>query len=215
MFNAIPQSLYLRERPGSHCIGGWVGPRARLDGCGKSGRLTRSRTSDRPALSEPLYRLSYPGSKQLTVMYLISNTYASYACCWRKYSVSTVYAPIRSTDPDCLRRYIILFPSFFHYSLATYGLIWIIRKPDIRYCTVVTIYSISLWVLQYYCRSQWPRGVKRRSAASRLLRLWVRIPPGEWMFVFSVVCCQVEVSEMSWSLAQRSLTDCGVSLCVI
>ena len=24
------------ERPGTHCIGGWVGPRAGLDGCGKS-----------------------------------------------------------------------------------------------------------------------------------------------------------------------------------
>jgi hypothetical protein len=25
-----------RERPGTHCMGGWVGPRASLDGCGKS-----------------------------------------------------------------------------------------------------------------------------------------------------------------------------------
>jgi len=24
------------ERPGTHCIGGWVGPRAGLDRCGKS-----------------------------------------------------------------------------------------------------------------------------------------------------------------------------------
>ena len=43
-------------------------------------------------------------------------------------------------------------------------------------------------------RSQWPRGLRRRSSAARLLRLWVRIPPGAWMFVVSVVCCQVEVS---------------------
>jgi len=35
------------------------------------------------------------------------------------------------------------------------------------------------------CRSQWPRGLRRRSAATRLLRSWVRIPPGAWMFV----CC--------------------------
>jgi hypothetical protein len=27
----------------------------------------------------------------------------------------------------------------------------------------------------------------------------------------SVVCCQVEVSATSWSLVQRSPTDCGVS----
>jgi hypothetical protein len=29
-----------RERPGTHCTGGWVGPRAGLDRCGKS-RLHR------------------------------------------------------------------------------------------------------------------------------------------------------------------------------
>jgi hypothetical protein len=31
----------------------------------------------------------------------------------------------------------------------------------------------------------------------------------------SVVCCQVEVSATSWSLVQRSPTECGVSKCVI
>jgi hypothetical protein len=32
----------------------------------------------------------------------------------------------------------------------------------------------------------------------------------------SVVCCQVEVSATSWSLVQRSPTDCGVfKVCVI
>jgi len=34
--NSQPWSLYLRESPGTYCIGGWVGPRACLDGCGKS-----------------------------------------------------------------------------------------------------------------------------------------------------------------------------------
>ena len=29
-------ALYPRERPGTHCSGGWVGPRADLDRCGKS-----------------------------------------------------------------------------------------------------------------------------------------------------------------------------------
>jgi hypothetical protein len=67
-----------------------------------------------------------------------------------------------------------------------------------------------------YTRYQWPRGLRRRSAGSRLLRLWVRITPGTWMF-FCCVClyCQVEVSATSWSLVQRSPTDCGASLCVI
>ena len=35
-------------------------------------------------------------------------------------------------------------------------------------------------------RSQWPRGLRRRSLAACLLRLWVRIPPGTWMSV----CCE-------------------------
>ena len=37
-------------------------------------------------------------------------------------------------------------------------------------------------------RSQWPRGLRRRSAAASLLRWWVRIPPGAWMFVCSECC---------------------------
>jgi len=34
--NATPLLLYPRKRPNTHCIGGRVGPRADLDGCGKS-----------------------------------------------------------------------------------------------------------------------------------------------------------------------------------
>ena len=41
----------------------------------------------------------------------------------------------------------------------------------------------------YTSRSQWPRGLRRRSAAARVLRSWVRIPPGAWMFV----CCECRV----------------------
>ena len=37
-----------------------------------------------------------------------------------------------------------------------------------------------------FCRFQRPRGLRRRSAAALLLRSWVRIPPGAWMFV----CCE-------------------------
>jgi len=29
-------ALSLGKRPGTHCIGGWMGPRGGLDGCGKS-----------------------------------------------------------------------------------------------------------------------------------------------------------------------------------
>jgi len=34
--NATPRPLYPRERHGTYCIGGWVGPRAGLDRCGNS-----------------------------------------------------------------------------------------------------------------------------------------------------------------------------------
>ena len=45
---------------------------------------------------------------------------------------------------------------------------------------------------QYYIcgRSQWPRGLRRRSAASRLLGLRVRIPSGTWISV-SCECCEL------------------------
>ena len=37
-------------------------------------------------------------------------------------------------------------------------------------------------------RSRWPRGLKRGSAAARLLGLLVRIPPGTWMSLSSECC---------------------------
>jgi len=46
-------------------------------------------------------------------------------------------------------------------------------------------------------RSQWPHGLRRRFAAARLLRLWIRIPPGAWMSV----CCECCV------LSGRGLCD--------
>ena len=56
----------------------------------------------------------------------------------------------------------------------------------------------SLWtVINKESRSQWPRGLRRRSAAARLLRTWVRIPPGAWIFV----CCECRV------LSGRGLCD--------
>jgi hypothetical protein len=58
------------ERPGTHCVGGWVSPRAGLEGCEKS-RPHRDPIPDGPARSESLYRLSYPGP-QLTVNKLIN-----------------------------------------------------------------------------------------------------------------------------------------------
>ena len=49
----------------------------------------------------------------------------------------------------------------------------------------------------HLCRSQWPRVLKRRSAAARLLRTWARIPPEAWMSV----CCEC------CALSDRGLCD--------
>jgi len=63
----------------------------------------------------------------------------------------------------------------------------------LRHNTTKSLPTPALW---FVCgRSQWPRGLMRRSAAARLLRFWVRNPPGlGCLSVVSVVCCQVEVS---------------------
>jgi len=39
------------------------------------------------------------------------------------------------------------------------------------------------YVLDKGRRYQWPGGLRRRPAADRLHRLWVRIPPIAWLFV--------------------------------
>ena len=41
-------------------------------------------------------------------------------------------------------------------------------------------------------RSQWPCGLRRGSAAVRSLGLWVRIPPGAWMFVLCLLDGNIE-----------------------
>ena len=55
-------------------------------------------------------------------------------------------------------------------------------------------------------RSGGARGLRRGSSASRLLGMRVRIPPGAWMSLVNVACCQVEVSATSRSLVQRCPT---------
>ena len=66
-------------------------------------------------------------------------------------------------------------------------------------CGVIHYVDYEFQVLDFTkSRSQWPRGLRRRPAAVRLLGLRVRIPPGDgWLYVVSVVCCQVEVSATS------------------
>jgi hypothetical protein len=81
--------------------------------------------------------------------------------------------------------------------------------PNIYYLILITLFSditahiafeISIFNFIVLCesdpyistyikpdgRSQRPRGLRCRSAAARVLRSWVRIPPGTWIFV----CCE-------------------------
>ena len=67
----------------------------------------------------------------------------------------------------------------------------IFRWRYIEHCVAIpegSCQTMATIRLHSFCtsRSQWPRGLRRRSAAARLLRLWVRIPPGSWM----PVCCE-------------------------
>jgi len=64
------------------------------------------------------------------------------------------------------------------------------------------------------CRSQWPCGLRRGSAA--VLTYWdcgFEYCCGAWIWLLWVLCYQLQVSASSWPLIQRSPTECGVSEC--
>jgi len=54
-----PAALYPRERPGTHCTGGWVGPRVGLD-VRKYLVPTGIRSRTFQPVAQSLYQLSYP-----------------------------------------------------------------------------------------------------------------------------------------------------------
>jgi hypothetical protein len=70
---ATPRLLYPRERPSSHCVWGWVGNRAGVDGAGNLAP-SEFRSPDRPARSELLYRLSYRGPPSFYISNLTIST---------------------------------------------------------------------------------------------------------------------------------------------
>ena len=72
--------------------------------------------------------------------------------------------------------------------------------------------NCTIWVPnEHDCRFQWLRGLKRVSAAVRLLRLRVRIPPGTWM----PVSCERCVSGRETSLRRADHSSRGVLLTVL
>ena len=89
------------------------------------------------------------------------------------------------------------------YSRALYFSSRLQHRIAIRYLTSISTFSlfpkISIYSMcnNVLSRSQWPHGLRSRSAAARLLRLWVRIPPGAWM------CVGFEF----WVMSGRGLRD--------
>ena len=56
-----PAALPPGKRFGTHCIGGWVGPRADLDGCGKSRPSPGFDPRTFQHVASPYTDLSFPG----------------------------------------------------------------------------------------------------------------------------------------------------------
>jgi hypothetical protein len=85
--STTPRPLYSREKPGTHCTRGWVGPRAGLDVC-ETSHPTGIMSPDSPASSESLYRLSYLAhwttgwtcSKWRSKAYVKTKTLATHNC---------------------------------------------------------------------------------------------------------------------------------------
>ena len=73
-----PAALYLREKPGTHCTGSWVGHRAGLDRCGKS-RLPPGFDPRTVQPVESLYGIRYPavarmGKREMYAEFSAENT---------------------------------------------------------------------------------------------------------------------------------------------
>ena len=77
----------------------------------------------------------------------------------------------------------------------------VLSRGDVAGVTLtVTAWKWSV-IIYEACRSQWPRGLRRRSVTARLLRMRVRIPPGAWMSV----CCECCVLS-GWGLCDGPIT---------
>jgi hypothetical protein len=75
-------------------------------------------------------------------------------------------------------------------------------------CLPITVSSV--------CSTTWTPGIEEPSITNSCWDRGFEFHRGHGCLpVGSVVCCQVVVSATSWSLVQKSSTDCGASLCVI
>ena len=133
-------------------------------------------------------RISTVHFKPCTLNFITPKDLRSWGCLFILCtSCNNIFANVRVLEP---LMQLWIFSFYFH------------DQPDDGYALAETcswLYSINLISVctEYICRSQWPRGLRRRSSAARLLRSWVRVPPGAWMYV----CCECCV------LSGRGLCD--------
>ena len=98
----------------------------------------------------------------------------------------------------CLETFIplpcILILSFHIHVCLPRGLCPLAFKHNFYVLAIISVCSTCSFPFLFFilssqkgqCRSHWPRGLRRGSAAARLLKLWVRIPAGAW----TSVCCE-------------------------
>ena len=60
-------------------------------------------------------------------------------------------------------------------------MVHVVRQTDVIHCN-----QEKRTIIVCGCRSQWPCGLRRESAVTRLLGLWILIPSAAWMSV----CCE-------------------------
>jgi hypothetical protein len=88
------------------------------------------------------------------------------------------------------------------------------RSCETAYCVSCQQRAKIHFAIHYDSRCQWLRGLRRVSAAARLMVSQVRIPPGHGgLSCVNVVYCQIKICVSGWSLIQRHPIECGVSEC--
>jgi len=73
-------------------------------------------------------------------------------------------------------------------------------------------WGMFLFVLRYKWRSRWPRGLRRESAAARLLVLRIRIPPRSCLSALWVFCAVRSRSQRQADTSSRGVLP---SVCVL
>ena len=103
---------------------------------------------------------------------------------------------------SCTKKYVFFLICLYYITTVSIATCFkpqrIIIREHVANNTVYNLCSYSSHIIKSEnCRSGCPRGLRRGSAAVRLLGLWVRIPPEAWMSV----CCECCV------LSGRGLCD--------